>query len=151
MWPKSQILNIFQGFQKSAGTADHLCGLHSPATLSSCLQLFPLPPPAAALRPSHLSFWTKTTKFSTNMNLSRRYHLNIKLSTFIGPSLKIQLPFLVQQNLELQLPSELLQTYFYSLPFLVQTSQELRMLFNVTLNCQVAKIVMNSGSQLSEL
>ena len=33
----------------------------------------------------------------------------------------------------------------------LQTSQELRMLSNVTLNCQVAKIVMNSGSQLSEL
>ena len=33
----------------------------------------------------------------------------------------------------------------------LKTSQELRMLSNVTLNCQVAKIVMNSGSQLSEL
>ena len=33
----------------------------------------------------------------------------------------------------------------------VKTSQELRMLSNVTLNCQVTKIVMNSGSQLSEL
>ena len=54
MWPKCQILNNFQGFQKSAGTADHLCGLHSPATLSSCLQLFPPPPPAAALRPSRM-------------------------------------------------------------------------------------------------
>ena len=32
-----------------------------------------------------------------------------------------------------------------------KTSQELRMLSNVTLNCQVAKIVMNSGSQLSVL
>ena len=32
-----------------------------------------------------------------------------------------------------------------------KTSQELRMLSNVTLNCQVAKIVMNTGSQLSEL
>ena len=32
-----------------------------------------------------------------------------------------------------------------------KASQELRMLSNVTLNCQVAKIVMNSGSQLSEL
>ena len=51
------------------------------------------------------------------MNLSRRYHLNIKLSTFIGPSLKIQLPFLVQQNLELQLPSELLQTFSYSVKY----------------------------------
>ena len=29
----------------------------------------------------------------------------------------------------------------------IQTSQELRMLFSVTLNCQVTKIVMNSGSQ----
>ena len=54
MWPKCQILNNFQGFQKSAGTADHLCGLHSPATLSSCLQLFPPPPPAAASRPSRI-------------------------------------------------------------------------------------------------
>ena len=33
----------------------------------------------------------------------------------------------------------------------LETSQELRMLSNVTLNCQVAKIVMNSGSQLSDL
>ena len=32
-----------------------------------------------------------------------------------------------------------------------KTSQELRMLSSVTLNCQVAKVVMNSGSQLSEL
>ena len=32
-----------------------------------------------------------------------------------------------------------------------KTLQELRMLSNVTLNCQVTKIVMNSGSQLSEL
>ena len=30
-----------------------------------------------------------------------------------------------------------------------KTSQELRMLSSVTLNCQVTKIVMNSGSQLS--
>ena len=33
----------------------------------------------------------------------------------------------------------------------VKTSQELRMLSSVTINCQVTKIVMNSGSQLSEL
>ena len=33
----------------------------------------------------------------------------------------------------------------------VQTSQELRMLSSVTLNCQVTQIVMNSGSQLSKL
>ena len=32
-----------------------------------------------------------------------------------------------------------------------KTSQELRMLSSVTLNCQVTKIVMNSGSQLSEM
>ena len=32
-----------------------------------------------------------------------------------------------------------------------QTTQELRMLSSVTINCQVTKIVMNSGSQLSEL
>ena len=32
-----------------------------------------------------------------------------------------------------------------------KTSQELRMLSAVTLNCQVTKIVINSGSQLSEL
>ena len=32
-----------------------------------------------------------------------------------------------------------------------KTSQELRMLSIVTINCQVTKIVMNSGSQLSEL
>ena len=33
----------------------------------------------------------------------------------------------------------------------VETSQELRMLSSVTINCQIIKIVMNSGSQLSEL
>ena len=33
----------------------------------------------------------------------------------------------------------------------LKTSQELRMLSSVTLDCQVTKIVMNSGSQLSEL
>ena len=32
-----------------------------------------------------------------------------------------------------------------------KTSQELRMLSSVTINCQVTKIVMTSGSQLSEL
>ena len=34
---------------------------------------------------------------------------------------------------------------------LQETSQELQMLFSVTLNCQVTMIVMNSGSQLSEM
>ena len=33
----------------------------------------------------------------------------------------------------------------------IQTSQELRMLSSVTINCQITKIVINSGSQLSEL
>ena len=33
----------------------------------------------------------------------------------------------------------------------IKTSQELRMLSSVTLNCQVANIVMDSGSQLQEL
>ena len=32
-----------------------------------------------------------------------------------------------------------------------ETSQELRMLSSVTINCQITKIVMNPGSQLSEL
>ena len=32
-----------------------------------------------------------------------------------------------------------------------KTSQELRMLSSVTINCQETKIVMNSGSQLSVL
>ena len=32
-----------------------------------------------------------------------------------------------------------------------KTSQELRMLSSVTLNCQATKIVMNSGTQFSEL
>ena len=34
---------------------------------------------------------------------------------------------------------------------ILKTSQELRMLSSVTINCQVTKIVMNSGSQFSEL
>ena len=33
----------------------------------------------------------------------------------------------------------------------IETSQKLQMLSSVTLNCQATKIVMNSGSQLSEL
>ena len=33
----------------------------------------------------------------------------------------------------------------------IKTSQELRMLFSVTINCQVTKIVLYPGSQLSEL
>ena len=36
-------------------------------------------------------------------------------------------------------------------PLLEETSQELRILSSVTINCQVTKIAMNSGSQLSEL
>ena len=36
-------------------------------------------------------------------------------------------------------------------PEVKKTSQELRMLSSVTLNCQVTKIVMNSGSQVSKL
>ena len=32
-----------------------------------------------------------------------------------------------------------------------KTSQELRMLSSVAINCQITKIVMNPGSQLSEL
>ena len=32
-----------------------------------------------------------------------------------------------------------------------KTSQELRMLSSVTIYCQITKIVMNSGSKLSEL
>ena len=38
-----------------------------------------------------------------------------------------------------------------SLDDIIQTSQELRMLSSVTINCQITKIVMNSDSQLSEL
>ena len=34
---------------------------------------------------------------------------------------------------------------------LKKTSQELRMLSSVTINCKITEIVMNSGSQLSEL
>ena len=37
------------------------------------------------------------------------------------------------------------------LKMMMKTSQELRMLSSVTLDCQGTKIVMNSGSQLSEL
>ena len=45
----------------------------------------------------------------------------------------------------------LLVPYENLLECLLKTSQELRMLSSVTLNCQVTKIVMNSGSQLSEM
>ena len=38
-----------------------------------------------------------------------------------------------------------------SYEYLLKTSQELQMLSSVTINCQVTKIVMNSGSQLSVL
>ena len=40
---------------------------------------------------------------------------------------------------------------YYILCDFTKTSQELRMLSSVTINCQMTKIVMNSGSQLSEL
>ena len=41
--------------------------------------------------------------------------------------------------------------YFQKRRRMFQTSQELRMLSSVTINCQITKIVMNSGYQLSEL
>ena len=41
--------------------------------------------------------------------------------------------------------------YRFIARFLNKTSQELRMLSSVTINCQVTKIVMNSGAQMSEL
>ena len=42
-------------------------------------------------------------------------------------------------------------TYTHIDTYTEETSQELRMLSSVTINCQITKIVMNSGSQLSEL
>ena len=42
-------------------------------------------------------------------------------------------------------------SYKASLHLKIKTSQELRMLSSVTINCQVTKIVMNPGSQLSVL
>ena len=45
----------------------------------------------------------------------------------------------------------LLAWIMYTLKPVYQTSQELRMLSSVTLKCQITKIVVNSGSQLSEL
>ena len=44
-----------------------------------------------------------------------------------------------------------LQNYRCTTSQCVQTSQELRTLSSVTINCQITKIVMNPGSQLSEL
>merc|ERR1712037_1033339 len=41
--------------------------------------------------------------------------------------------------------------YYRSSVWWYKTSQELRMLSSVTINCQITKIVMNSGSQLPEL
>ena len=52
------------------------------------------------------------------------------------------------------LPQLLLYTFCQSRSMVAgdgKTSQELRMLSSVTINCQITKIVMNSGSQLSEL
>ena len=43
------------------------------------------------------------------------------------------------------------QNCWDSLEFSIKTSQELRMLSSVAINCQVAKIVINPGSQLSVL
>ena len=42
-------------------------------------------------------------------------------------------------------------TTFTAMHVWAKTSQELRMLSSITINCQITKIVMNSGSQLSEL
>ena len=54
-----------------------------------------------------------------------------------------------------KIPSNFVQNLYFvrfSFKVLLKTSQEeLQMLSNVTLNCQVTKIVMNSSSQLSEL
>ena len=44
-----------------------------------------------------------------------------------------------------------LERWLSAWPIITETSQKLRMLTSVTLNCQATKIVMNSGSQLSEL
>ena len=41
--------------------------------------------------------------------------------------------------------------FVYFLSILLKTSKEMRMLSSVTIICQVTKIVMNPGSQLSEL
>ena len=44
-----------------------------------------------------------------------------------------------------------LKNTLLNVTYCFETSQELRMLSSVTLNCQATKIVMKSGSQLSEL
>ena len=52
----------------------------------------------------------------------------------------------VQTNVHWSLPLQ-----FGCIVIEYKTSQELRMLSSVTINCQITKIVMNSGSQLLEL
>ena len=61
----------------------------------------------------------------------------------------------LSENTLFRFHSPALQVFFvkkcHIIHHVCKTLQELRMLSNVTLNCQVTKIVMNSGSQLSEL
>ena len=55
-------------------------------------------------------------------------------------------PILEELEMALPLPKTKITT-----AATIKTLQELRMLSSVSLNCQVTKIVMNSGAQLSEL
>ena len=48
-------------------------------------------------------------------------------------------------------PTQLICIWIFICQHTKKTSQELRMLSSVTINCQVTKIVMNPGSQLSVL
>ena len=48
-------------------------------------------------------------------------------------------------------PTQLICIWIFICQHTKKTSQELRMLSSVTINCQITKIVMNSGSQMSEL
>ena len=63
--------------------------------------------------------------------------------------------FIVKLYRTFQVQTEAESYHYFVMHFeknaLRQTSQELRMLSSVTLYCQVTKIVMDSGSQLSEL
>ena len=85
----------------------------------------------------------------------------LKLSTNINKSSYQPIKILTNMNIKSQLlDAKATKTNSQPVKFSVEifkwdinckTSQELRMLSSVTINCEVTKIGMNSGSQLSEL
>ena len=115
--------------------------------------------------------WWPAPVWPTSMDTGWQYGLDPFLIIFLNPFVCFFVPtfnypvltLLFQRGLQYLLvhavrqdPSiwelqQILKSIPWKCTYFNKTSQELRMLSNATLNCQVAKIVMNSSSQLSEL